>query len=515
MDIGINKISNKIKNTANTTNDDTDENILIHKNNYVQGTEDKTTIKYAIPDYVLKVARILQKEGYKAFLVGGALRDIVMGIEPDDYDLGTDAKPEEMLKFFPKSISTGVKFGMVMVLVPDNKNETHSVEVTTFRSEADYVDGRWPTKVEFIGDLDRDLGRRDFTINAMALDLTSGDLDAGSTEQSWVLYDPYGGMTDLGLKVLRAVGTPIDRFREDGLRAFRACRLASQLGFDIEVETYEAIKQSIPIAMQVSMERIRDEILKLLYHSAKPSRGIEMLRETGLLERIMPELLEGYGVEQKLFHHDDVYHHLLNTCDVAPDNIKLAALFHDIGKPRTDMHNGHFYGHDTEGEKITREIMKRLKFPNAEIDRVARLVRNHMFFFPYTEDGMSQEQIDVINEKAWTDSAVRRFIARVGEENVDDLFALRIADASANPKTAFQPKEVEELQKRISEVRAKDMVIKVTDLVINGEDLMSIGFVAGPQIGIVLNELLELVLDDPMLNTREKLLEIASQKIIK
>ena len=515
MDISLNKFDKRF--TINfSANNALQDSVPKLKEEYTRNADSgSTTIKYAIPDYVLKVARMLHKEGYKAYLVGGALRDIVMGIEPDDYDLGTDAKPEEMLRFFPKSVSTGAKFGMVMVLVPDANNETHSVEVTTFRSEADYVDGRWPTKVEFIGDLDRDLGRRDFTINAMALDLTSGDYEAGGKEQSWLLYDPFGGMTDLGLRVLRAVGTPIERFREDGLRAFRACRLASQLGFDIESETYEAIRQSVAIAMQVSMERIRDEFLKLLNHSAKPSRGIELLRQTGLLERIIPELLEGYGVEQKLFHHDDVYHHLLNTCDVAPDKIKLAALFHDIGKPRTDMHNGHFYGHDAEGERMTREIMKRLKFPNNEIERVARLVKNHMFFFPYAEDNMTPEQIDNLNEKAWTDSAVRRFIARVGEENVDDLFALRIADASANPKTAFQPKEVEELQKRISEVRAKDMALKVTDLMIDGEDLMAIGFEAGPQIGIVLNDLLELVLDDPMINTKENLLAIATKKIAK
>lgn len=470
-------------------------------------------INYEIPDYVQKVARMLQKEGFKCYLVGGALRDIVLSVEPDDYDLATNAKPEQMLELFPKSVSTGARFGMVSALVPGNDGEIHDVQVTTFRSEADYIDGRWPTKVEFIDDLDRDLGRRDFTFNAMALDLLSQDLDGDNIDEQtgqakeWELYDPFDGITDLGLKVVRAVGTPLERFKEDGLRGFKACRMASQLGFDIETETFNAITQALPVAAQISMERIRDEFMKMLKNSPKPSVGIELMRKTGLLQLFLPELLEGYGLEQKLFHADDVYWHLLHSCDVATDSVKLAALFHDIGKPRKDMGNGHFYGHDVEGENMTREIMTRMRFSKAEVERTCALVRNHMFFFPYVSEGMTEEEANRINEKAWTDSAVRRFIARVGEENVEDLFALRVADASANPKTAFNETEIQLLQRRISEVRQKDMALKITDLKIDGEDLIAAGVPKGPEVGRILNALLEKVLDDPMVNTKERLLE--------
>lgn len=462
-------------------------------------------VKFLIPDYVQKVARMLSKEGYQCHLVGGALRDIVLNITPDDYDLATDATPEIMLKIFPKSVSTGARFGMVSALIPSEKGEIFEVQVTTFRSEENYIDGRWPSKVTFIKDIDKDLGRRDFTFNAMALDLTSANLDSVNEEKEWEIYDPFGGEDDLKLKVVRAVGTPLERFKEDGLRAFKACRMASQLDFEIEIETFEAIKQALPVASQVSMERIRDEFVKMLNHSAKPSKGIELMRQTGLLEIFLPELLEGFGVEQKLYHAHDVYNHLLKTCDVAPDSIKLAALFHDIGKPRKNMGNGHFYGHDIEGTKMTEEIMTRLRFSKSEIRRISSLVKNHMFYFPVIDESMSEEEKQRIKEKEWSDSAIRRFIARVGEENLEDLFALRIADASANPKTAFREEEITLLQQRISEVREKDMALKITDLKINGEDLMQIGIPKGPKIGEILNILLEKVLDDPMVNTKENL----------
>lgn len=462
-------------------------------------------IKFLIPDYVQKVARMLSKEGFKVYLVGGALRDIVLDIEPDDYDLATDAKPEEMINIFPKAVSTGARFGMVSALVPDLKGEIHDVQVTTFRSEENYIDGRWPTKVTFINDLDKDLGRRDFTFNAMALDLSDPELDGANEEKEWELYDPFGGTTDLELKVVRAVGTPLERFKEDGLRAFKACRMASQLQFDIESETFDAIRGALPVAKQVSMERIRDEFMKMLLHSPKPSIGIDLMRKTGLLEIFLPELLEGYGVEQKLFHAHDVYKHSLETCDVAPDRIKLAALLHDVAKPRKDMGNGHFYGHDTLGAEMTEEIMKRMKFSRDDIKRTSTLVRNHMFYYPHVQEGMSEEEVKKVEEKEWTDSAIRRFIARVGEENLEDLFSLRIADATANPKSAFQPEEISVLQQRISEVREKDMALKVTDLKITGSDLIKMGVPMGPKVGEILEKLLEMVLDDPIVNEKERL----------
>jgi poly(A) polymerase/tRNA nucleotidyltransferase (CCA-adding enzyme) len=261
----------------------------------------------------------------------------------------------------------------------------------------------------------------------------------------------------------------------------------------------------------ISKERIRDEFLKLLLHSPKPSYGIELLRKTGLLEQFLPELLEGYGVEQKLFHADDVYSHLLSTVDLAPDTIKLAALFHDIAKPRTDMRNGHFYGHDEMGASMAEEIMTRMRFSNTEIKHVTRLVKNHMFFFPYESEDMRDEDRNRVRQKVWTDAAVRRFISRVGEENLEDLFALRIADAASNPHTLFSPAEIQQLQMRISEIQQKDMALKVTDLAVDGNDLKAIGL-TGSEIGRALNMLLEEVLDDPIVNTKEDLLRILKEK---
>ncbi len=470
-------------------------------------------ISFGIPDYVQKVARILAKEGYKCYLVGGALRDIVYGKIPKDYDLATDAKPDVMLNIFPKAVSTGARFGMVTALVSDRHGEVKEVQVTTFRSEENYVDGRWPAKVVFIDDLEKDLGRRDFTFNAMALNLTDATLDGNESEREWDLYDPFNGVRDLGIKVVRAVGTPLERFKEDGLRAFKACRMASQLQFDIEEETFNAIKEALPVAKKVSMERIRDEFVKMLTESPKPSIGVDLMRRTGLLEIFLPELVECYGVEQKLYHIDDVYWHSLKTCDAASDSIKVSALLHDIGKPKQDTGDGRFYGHDIESAKIVGEVMKRLKFPKYEIDSAVKLVENHMFFYPHIQEDMSQEEIDKINERAWSDAAVRRFISRVGEENIENLFQLRIADAVANPNTAFHPKEIEALQQRISEVREKDMALKVTDLDISGGDIVQLGVPKGPQVGEVLNYLLERVLDDPLLNTKDKLISLVKDYV--
>ncbi len=468
-------------------------------------------IKIKIPIYVQKVVRMLSKEGYQVHLVGGSLRDVVLDIEPEDWDLATEAKPEEMLQIFPKSVSTGARFGMVSALISGKGGEIFEVQVTTFRSEEKYIDGRWPSEVTFINDIDLDLGRRDFTFNAMSLDLGNADCDDCDEYQELPLHDPFNGLRDLGLRVVRAVGTPLERFKEDGLRGFRACRLASQLDFDIEEETFIAIKEALPVSKQVSMERIREEFMKLLIHSPKPSKGIDLLRKTGLLEIFLPELLEGIGVEQKMFHANDVYWHSLKSCDVAPDSIKLSALLHDIGKPRKSTGDGHFYGHDKESAEMSKIIMKRMKFSNAEIERVYRLVINHMFCYPYVSDDMDDITIQNVQEHEWTDAAVRRFIARVGEENLDELFQLRIADASSNPKASFSPEEIRYLQDRISEVRSDDMALKVTDLVINGDDLIEIGIPRGPVIRNVLENLLQKVLDDPILNNKEKLLKEAKE----
>jgi poly(A) polymerase/tRNA nucleotidyltransferase (CCA-adding enzyme) len=466
-------------------------------------------VKIQIPEYVQKTARILLKEGFECYLVGGALRDVVIGKKPHDYDLATNALPDEMLNLFPKSVSTGAKFGTVVALVQDTYGETHEVQVTTYRSESGYVDGRWPSNVKFVQEIDKDLGRRDFTFNAMALDLSQIDLEGEDEDFEAELHDPFNGVGDIEKKLVRAVGTPLERFKEDGLRAFKACRMASQLGFDIEEETFNAIKECIPVASLVSMERVRDEFMKMLLNSSQPSIGIELMRKCGLLNIFMPELLETYGVEQKMYHAHDVYWHSLKTCDAAHDSVKLAALLHDIAKPRTDMGNGHFYGHDSVGANIAEEIMKRMKFPQSEISRVKTLVKNHMFYYPHIKEEMTEEEKENVEMHEWTDAAVRRFIQRVGDENIEDLFKLRMADAQSNPSTAFKPEEITLLQNRISQIRMQDMALKVTDLKVTGDDIVELGVQKGPFVGLILKELLDLVVEDPLLNSKEKLLEKA------
>jgi poly(A) polymerase/tRNA nucleotidyltransferase (CCA-adding enzyme) len=452
---------------------------------------------------------MLIDEGFECYLVGGAVKDIVMGKKPHDYDLATDALPDEMLNIFPKSVATGAKFGTILALTPGDKGEVFEVEVTTFRSEAEYVDGRWPSSVEFVVDIDKDLGRRDFTFNAMAIDLSTLELDMNEDEKEVRIHDPFNGITDINRRLVRAVGTPIERFKEDGLRAFRACRLASELEFEIEEETFNAISKSIPVVEMVSKERVRDEFMKLLLYSSKPSVGINLLKETGLLGVFLPELLEAVGVEQKLFHTYDVYEHSLRTCDVAEDSVKLAALLHDLGKVSTDTKDGHFYGHDSVGAEMAVEIMKRLKFPNEEIEKVKKLIKNHMFYYPHVKEEMDEDEKENVKLHEWSDAAIRRFLRRVGEENIDDLFRLRIADAVSNPSSEFDSKEITELQAHISKVLKEDMALKVSDLRVTGEDLAQLGIERGPQMGEILEKLLDIVIEDPLMNKKEILLEEA------
>ncbi|MBU0975335.1 MAG: HD domain-containing protein [Patescibacteria group bacterium] len=476
-----------------------------------------TKIKEKIPSYVMSIARILGKEGFEAHLVGGGVRDIVMNRDPKDYDLATDALPEDVLKIFPKAVATGAKFGSIIVIVKDEREEPQQVDVTTYRVE-EYLAGRWPSKVEFISSLEGDLARRDFTWNAMAIDL----LKMLKGKDQNVILDPFDGQEDLERKVVRAVGESQSRMKEDALRALRACRFASVLGFQVESKTKAAIGTVLGMIDNLSAERVRDEFLKTLYQSPKPSVGLELLEETGILKIWIPELLEGVGVDQPKFHAFDVFKHSLRAVDAAEDSVKLAALFHDIAKPRT-KEGDHFYRHDVVGAEMTEEIMKRLRFSNREIERVKTLVRWHMFYFPYDEDdflkGRKIREADLQKKTEiakWRDAAIRRFVKNVGgEDAVDDLIKLRIADATSNPKSAFDEKEIMALQKRIAEVRAKDMALKLSDLDISGKDLLDIGLKAGPEVGQILRELLDMVIEDPTINDKEKLLEIAKNLILK
>ncbi|WKZ29751.1 MAG: HD domain-containing protein [Candidatus Dojkabacteria bacterium] len=497
-----------------------------------------------LPTYVVTTARILLKEGFKAYLVGGAVRDAFLGAVPADYDIATDALPEDLIKIFPKAIAVGAKFGTILVVQRDINGENFSTEVTTLRSEEEYIKGRWPTKVTFVRNINEDLKRRDFTINAMAVDMgqkgveyliapiASDEVELSNLkEYEFDIVDPFGGRDDIERKVLRTVGNPVERFTEDGLRTYKACRLAAQLGFEIEKETFSAITECLTVARMISSERIRDEFMKLLLKAPKPSVGIDLMRQTGLLEIFLPELIKCIGVDQPIGHAFDVYDHTLRTVDLASDNIRLAALFHDIGKADTGTPDGHFYGHDQIGAEITKKVMRRMRFSSKEIKKVSELVRWHMFMYPFekvedTTDNSDKKDIRISTEnqsegsskefKGWSDSAVRRFIKRVGLENLDDLFALRIADGTSEPVSMWDPQEIVELQQRISQVLAEDTAFKVSDLAINGNQLMKkFDLKPGKIVGTTLNYLLEVVLDNPNLNNKEKLLEAAEEFLSK
>jgi tRNA nucleotidyltransferase (CCA-adding enzyme) len=494
-------------------------------------------VKALIPNYVVNVAETLQAKGYQAYLVGGSVRDVLLGRSPDDYDVATNAYPEEIAASFVKAIPTGAKFGTVTVVIEDESGERHDVQITTYRSEADYVGGRWPTKVEFTRDIKEDLARRDFTINAMALNLQEFDsvIDPQNTPLTKILIDLFGGLEDLHHKTITAVGDALERFSEDGLRPVRACRLAAQLGFQIEAKTFAAMKGTTHVTKQISVERFREELMKLLLKAPKPSVGLRLMRDAGILQLFIPELLEGEGITQPEFHVDDVFEHSLATVDMAEDSIKLAALFHDIGKPRTrseDEFGVHFYGHDQVGAEMTKEIMQRLKFSNAEIEHTVKLVRWHMFYYPSADwrklkkddfdwVSASPEEIQQHIEETrhgttaagWSDAAIRRLIQNIGgEDAIEDLFKLRVADASANPKSEFNPAEIKVLSERVASVRAKDMALKVTDLDITGQDLIqTLNIEAGPVLGEILKHLLDKVIEEPLLNEKSQLLALAKE----
>jgi tRNA nucleotidyltransferase (CCA-adding enzyme) len=444
---------------------------------------------------VLKeIAAIFNNNGKQAYLVGGAVRDMIRGKGIHDWDLATDALPEEVTSFVRRAggkvIPTGIKHGTVTVLY-----KKHSAEVTTFRTESDYSDGRRPDKVQFSTDIKEDLSRRDFTMNAIALRLPDGEI-----------VDPFNGADDIKSGIIRCVGNAGERFNEDGLRPLRAVRFSAQLGFEIDKNTLDAINGALSVSAKVSWERVMDEIDKILA-SPVPSRGFLLMEKTGLLELFLKELSDCRSVEQKGFHKFDVLDHSLLSCDyVAKKNysheVRLAALLHDIGKPSVRKMDESgvwtFYRHEEIGASMCHKILRRLRYSSEVIDCVCHLVKEHMFC--YTED--------------WSNSAVRRFIARVGESSLEDLYRLRRADSFALAGKETEPINLTALTDRVEKVLAEDHAFTIKDLAVSGNDLMTIGIESGKTMGIILKELLETVLDDPAQNTREKLLEIAG-KIVK
>jgi tRNA nucleotidyltransferase (CCA-adding enzyme) len=443
----------------------------------------------AVPADVVSVLRTLRGAGKQAWLAGGAVRDLLRGVAAQDFDVATDAVPEEVVRLFPRVIPTGMQHGTVTVLIGE-----HKVEVTTFRGEGPYEDGRRPSSVTFLRDIDGDLSRRDFTVNAIAWDPIGG-----------ALRDPFHGVEDLRRCRLRAVGDALVRFREDGLRPLRAVRFASTLRLAIEPPTRRAISETLDVFSKVAMERVREELVKLLVRGAPPSRGLRLMQRTGLLGRVMPELLESVGFVQNRYHRWDVWQHTLRTVDAAPPDlvVRLAALLHDVAKPRSaapkegSPGEHTFYDHEKLGARMTEDILQRLKFPRRETERVALLVAEHNWHF----------------QPEWNDATVRRVLARVGVENLPALWALRRADLTARGRLveeglSNQAAAEGRFQREIDRAAA----LRVTDLAIGGDDVMrELRIPAGRIVGQVLSRLLERVLDDPDLNTREALLRLVPE----
>ncbi len=430
------------------------------------------------PDYITDIMTRLTEAGFEAYVVGGSVRDWLLGQEPKDWDITTNARPEQIQAAIPDSKYENV-FGTVIVPIRDGESLTAVVEVTTYRSEQGYSDHRRPDEVRFEDKLENDLSRRDFTINALAM---------GADGQ---IVDLFGGERDIKKRVIRTVGEPEDRFREDALRMLRAIRLSCQLGFAIEGKTERGIQKAAGNIKFIANERIRDELIKILA-SPKPAGGLEKLQETKLLHYIIPELEEGIGMTQNHHHTSTVYDHNLASLRHCPNpawQIRLAALMHDIGKPRTKKiidGGATFYNHEMVGAKMAQKILTRLKFSAADTERIVTLVRNHMFYY----------NVDEV-----TAASVRRLIRKVGEENLSDLIDLRVADRLGSGVAKAVPYKLRHLQYMMEKVRHDPVSVKM--LAIKGDDLMQLlGIEPGPKIGAILDVLLSEVIEDPALNDK-------------
>lgn len=453
------------------------------------------SMNWNIPISIQTIAEKLESKGFEAFIVGGCVRDMLLGKTPKDWDITTNANPQEIQAIFPESFYDN-NFGTVSVKQETSDTTLAIVQITPYRTEGKYTNHRRPESVIFGQNIEEDLLRRDFTINAMALRVTTREL-----------LDFYKGQNDVQKKVVRAVGNPDERFTEDALRMLRAIRFSAELGFIIAQETTESIQKHSKLLEHISKERIRDEFTKIVL-SPDPEYGLIMCAQLGILPYIAKELTEGIGVEQNQAHAYDVWTHLIKSLKHAADkqwplDIRLAALFHDIAKPRTrrqgfGKHNWTFYGHEVVGEKMTRQILSNLKFPKNIVDKVSILVRWHMFF-------SDTEQV--------TPAAVRRLIVNVGKENIWDLMNLRICDRVGTGRPKEDPYRLRKYHAMIEEVLRDP--ISVSMLAIDGKHIMQkTKTPAGPRIGWILHALLEEVLDTPEHNTvaylEEKALELST-----
>jgi poly(A) polymerase/tRNA nucleotidyltransferase (CCA-adding enzyme) len=460
-------------------------------------------MEYKIPSEITEVGAKLRSAGYDSYLVGGCVRDLIIGREPKDWDFTTNATPEEIQAVFPDSFYENT-FGTVGVKTRSEDPRFAVVEVTPYRTESGYSDRRRPDSVEFGTSLLEDLGRRDFTVNAIALDDATGHL-----------IDPYDGLKDIKDKLIRTVGDASLRFNEDALRMLRAVRFIADLGFGIEGATAEAIQANSKHLSQVSRERVRDEFVKIL-NSPNPMEALALAYRLGILEYIVPDLIRGYGVEQNQAHSYDVFEHNLRTMQHAADkgwsfDLRLAGLYHDIGKPETrrwsdEKKEWTFHGHEVIGSRVTRKALEELRFSREIIEKTTKLVRWHMFF-------SDPDQITL--------SAVRRMITNVGEENIWDLLNLRICDRIGTGRPKEQPFRFRKYKAMVEQALRDPISVKM--LKTNGEHIMEMFQVKpGPRIGWALNALLEEVLEDANLNTEEyldertaKLLDLSDEDLQK
>lgn len=441
------------------------------------------TISHAhIPNVVLKTAQIIEDAGFEAYLVGGCVRDLVRGAKPKDWDLTTNANPEEIKGLFPNHYANN-DFGTVGIKTEEEDPSLHIIEVTPYRSESGYSDRRRPDQVIFGVSLEDDLSRRDFTINALAY-----------RPQEENIVDLHDGIKDIQAKRLRTVGDPKRRFSEDALRMMRAVRLSAQLGFTIESSTMQAIGENNDLINAIAIERVAQEFL-LLIKTNEPMQGVIFMQKLGLLQHFIPELEEGIGCEQGGAHAFDVFEHNVRTLQAAADknhpaHLRLAALFHDIAKPATRRTGGKnkkytFFGHEVVGAKMTRKIMKRLKYPRELTDLVVTFVRWHMFFADPDEITLT---------------AVRRTITRVGEEHIQELLDLRVCDRIGTGRPKEQPFRFRKYKAMVDEALRDPISVKM--LKINGDQIMQLsGEQPGRRLGLVLHALLEEALEDATKNT--------------
>jgi tRNA nucleotidyltransferase (CCA-adding enzyme) len=449
-----------------------------------------------IPKQVVDVLKKIEAAGFEAYIVGGCVRDLIMDRIPKDWDITTSAKPEEIQKLFPDSFYEN-EFGTVGVKVEKflpngNPEREHDVvEVTTYRIESKYSDKRRPDKVRFAKTLKEDLSRRDFTMNAIALRVHNSDFD---------ITDPYNGQKDIQKKIIRTVGDPHERFNEDALRMMRAIRFHAELNFAIEKNTLEAIKKYAGNMKHIALERVKDELARLIL-SNNPAEGIDMLHQTGLLNYVIPELEKGVGVKQNRHHIYTIYKHSLLSLKHCPSSkleVRLAALFHDIAKPQTKRGEGPdatFYNHDHVGARVVRKILKRLKFSNEIVEQVSLLIDNHMFYY---------------NPDEVTKSSVRRLIQKMGLENMKDLIDVRIADRLGSGVPKAKPYKLRHLEYIIEKVSTDAVSVKM--LKINGNDLMkNLKIKPGPKIGAILDVLLSEVIEEAEKNNKEHLLKRAQE----